>query len=167
MTTATSVKVQPARFEDGGTLRIAGPVVRYSMKEHAGIPGQWERFRPHIGRVPGQVGAATYGLSLRPDGGGQDSFDYVTGVEVGGFDGLPADWAHVTLPPQRYAVFPHRDHISTFQRTIDAIFNGWLPTSGFRMAGGTSRLTLLERYASFDAEKGTGDIEVWIPVEKA
>jgi AraC family transcriptional regulator len=160
-------KVEPIRFEDGGELHIAGLTQHYDMKDVGQIPAQWERFRPHIGHVPGQVGSTTYGVNLRLSERVEDGFDYVTGVEVRGSEAYPAGWARLTLPPHRYAVFAHRGHISTFASTIDGIFNGWLPSSGFRLQpGGKGTLTMLERYANFDVERGTGDIEVWVPVEK-
>jgi len=92
-------KVEPIRFEDGGELHIAGLTQHYDMKDVGQIPAQWERFRPHIGHVPGQVGSTTYGVNLRLSERVEDGFDYVTGVEVRGSEAYPAGWAR--LPAAR------------------------------------------------------------------
>jgi AraC family transcriptional regulator len=59
-------------------------------------------------------------------------------------------------------VFYHRDHISTIRATFHAIFNTWLPESGHRIAEGPE----FEKYGKdFDPQRGTGTVEIWIPVE--
>src|SRR5262249_41803824 len=50
------------RIEEGKTLLIAGPGERYTSQTSAGIPAQWQRFLPHIGHIPGQVGKTAYGV---------------------------------------------------------------------------------------------------------
>src|ERR1700687_3777327 len=48
--------VPPVRFEHGKALLIAGIVQRYTCETSAGIPSQWQRFMPHVGAVPAQIG---------------------------------------------------------------------------------------------------------------
>ena len=43
------------------------------------IPLLWQRFGPHIGSVPGQIGYTTYGVM---EDGDDDGFDYAAAVEV-------------------------------------------------------------------------------------
>ncbi|MGG2357322.1 GyrI-like domain-containing protein, partial [Salmonella enterica] len=91
------------------------------------IPALWQRFGPHIGRVPGQVGSTTYGICHGADGTG--SFNYLCGVEVTDLAGLPRELTHLKLPARRYAVFTHRGHISTIRATVHAIWRDYLPVS--------------------------------------
>ncbi|HEX5230778.1 MAG TPA: GyrI-like domain-containing protein, partial [Bradyrhizobium sp.] len=61
----------------------------------------------------------------------------------------------------KYAVFAHRDHVSTIRRTINTIWNEWLPASGLKAADAPN----FERYdANFDPVTGNGGLEIWIPV---
>lgn len=151
--------LEPPRFEDGKPLLIAGSCKRYTCETSKGIPAQWQRFGPHFGHVPGQIGRVGYGVCCNADEEG--NFDYVCGVEVPDFSELPSEFARLRIPRQRYAVFRHRDHISTIRRTINTIWNKWLPGSGHEVADAPD----FERYGEdFDPKSGTGTVEIWIPI---
>jgi AraC family transcriptional regulator len=153
-------ELEPPRMTDGKPLLIAGLRERYSCETSAGIPAQWQRFAPHIGNIPGQVGGTAYGVCCNSDDAG--NFDYICGVEVRDFSELPRDVSRVRIQAQRYAVFSHRDHISTIRRTINTIWSKWLPESGLKAADAPC----FERYgAEFDPRTGTGGLEIWIPVQ--
>ena len=69
----------------------------------------------------------------------------------------------VRIPEQRYAVFTHRDHISTIRRTVNTIWNHWLPASGLKAADAPN----FERYdENFDPLTGNGGLEIWVPVRE-
>jgi len=70
---------EPNRFEDGKELLLAGMQEHYTPDTMSRIPEQWEKFRPYMGAVPGQVDSKTYGVCHNVSGG---EFDYLTGVEV-------------------------------------------------------------------------------------
>ncbi len=148
------------RFEDGKPLLIAGLSERYTCETSKAIPAQWQRFAPYIGNIPGQVDRTTYGVCHNGDDEG--NFDYVCGVEVADFSGLATELSRVRIPARRYAVFTHREHISTIRRTINTIWNKWLPESGHQVADSPN----FERYGeAFDPRTGIGGLEVWIPIE--
>jgi len=148
------------RFENGRTLFIAGFSARYSCESSAGIPAQWQRFLPHFGHVPGQIDRKGYGVSCNSDDAG--NFDYLCGVEVSSFSRLPAEFGRMRIPEQRYAIFQHRDHVSTIRRTWNTIWSSWLPQSGLSASGGPD----IELYGEdFDPITGTGLIEIWLPVK--
>ena len=151
----------PPRFESGRALLIAGLGERYSGDSSKAIPALWQRFGPHIGTIPGQLGGGTtYGVCCNADDEG--NFDYIAGVEVSDFSGLPAEFARLRIPPQRYAVFSHREHISTIRRTVHTIWSKWLPESGHQAADAPN----FERYGEeFNGRTGMGGLEIWIPVK--
>jgi AraC family transcriptional regulator len=150
----------PVRFENGKVLLLAGIVQRYTCETSAGIPLQWQRFTPHIGNVPGQIGRAAFGV--RWNGDEEGNFEYLCGIEVSGFSRLPAELAHVRIPAQKYAVFSHREHISTIRSTWVTIWNTWLPDSGHELADAPD----FERYGQeFDPRTGTGGFEIWVPIK--
>jgi len=152
--------LEPPRFETSRPLLIAGLGERYSCETSAGIPMQWQRFAPYIGNIPGEVPGIFYGVCLNGDDAG--NFDYVAGVEVTDFSDLPKDFHRVRVPAQKYAVFSHREHISMIRRTVNTIWNNWLPASGHEIADAPE----FERYGpEFDARTGNGGLEIWVPVK--
>ena len=155
-----TVTLDPPRFEHGKSLLIAGLGARYNCENLAGIPGQWQRFAPHIGNLPHQVGRSAYGVCCNSDDAG--NLDYVCGVEVADFSGLPPEFTRLRLPAQRYAVFRHRDHVSTIRGSFNAIFSQSLPQSGHEPADAPD----FERYDDrFDPVTGLGGVEIWVPIK--
>ena len=151
--------LQPPRFMTAKPLLIAGLGERYSCESAAGIPGLWQRFHQSVANIPGRIGKVAYGVCCNGDDAG--NFDYIAGIEVSDFSDLPREFAGVRIPEQKYAVFTHRDHISTIRRTINTIWNQWLPASGMKAADAPS----FERYdENFDPLTGNGGLEIWIPV---
>jgi AraC family transcriptional regulator len=153
-------QLEPPRFEDRRALLVAGLSALYTCESSSGIPAQWQKFVPHIGTFPGQIGSAAYGVRYNSDEEG--NFGYLCAVQVEDFSKLAAHWARLRIPAHRYAVFAHRDHVSTIRRTWNTIYNKWLPDSGHRVADAPE----LERYGEgFDSRTGVGDIEIWIPIQ--
>ena len=151
----------PPRFETGKPLLVAGIGERYSCESGAAIPGQWQRFHQSVDHIPGRIGKVAYGVCCNGDDSG--NFDYIAGVEVSDFSDLPREFSSIRIPVQKYAVFTHRDHISTIRRTINTIWNHWLPASGLKAADAPN----FERYdENFDPLTGNGGLEIWVPVRE-
>ncbi|HVY82548.1 MAG TPA: AraC family transcriptional regulator [Steroidobacteraceae bacterium] len=149
------------RFVDSKPLLITGISERYTCETGAGIPAQWQRLLPHFNRVPGQIGKVAYGVCYNTDEAG--NMDYLTGVEVPDFSRVPADWARIRLPEQRYVVFDHPGHVSGIRRTWATIWSAWFPSSGHEPADGPT----FERYDErFDSQTGNGGLEIWIPLRR-
>lgn len=154
--------LKPPRFETGKAMLVAGIGDRIGHQNNgAGIPGQWQQFNQKRSDVPNRVGNLSYGVCCNGDDSG--NFDYIAGVEVFDFSDLPREFARVRIPEQKYAVFTHDEHISTIRRTVNTIWNHWLPVSGFKAADAPN----FERYdEKFDALTGNGGLEIWIPVRE-
>jgi len=151
----------PPRFENGKALLVAGLSERYTWETSTGIPAQWQRFHQYFGNIPAQIGRVAYGVCANGDDHG--NYDYIAAVEVASFSDLPAELARLRIPERRYAVFSHKDHVSTIRRTIATIWNRWLPDSGHEVADAPS----FERYGEdFDPALGTGTIEIWVPLKR-
>jgi AraC family transcriptional regulator len=72
------------------------------------------------------------------------------------------DFACLRIPEQTYAVFGHREHISSIAATRKWIRNQGLSESGYKAADGPA----LERYDErFDGRTGFGGLEIWIPIQ--
>ncbi len=149
------------RFETSKPLLIAGLGERYTWETSAAIPGQWQRFNQSVQNIPGRIGQVAYGVCCNGDDAG--NYDYIAGVEVADFSGLSREFSKVRIPEQKYAVFTHAEHISTIRRTINTIWNNWLPASGLKVADAPN----FERYdANFDPLTGNGGLEIWVPVRE-
>jgi AraC family transcriptional regulator len=152
--------LKPPRFEHGKPLLIAGIGERYDGESSKAIPALWQRFAPHIGTIPGEIGKVAYGVCCNGDDEG--NFDYIAGVEVADFSDLPAGFRTVRVPAQRYAVFSHSEHVSTIRRTVNTIWSKWLPDSGHQVADAPN----FERYGpEFDPRTGEGGLEIWVPIK--
>jgi predicted transcriptional regulator YdeE len=157
---AQNLGLDAPRFENKPELVIAGLNETYTFETRVKIPEQWMRFAKHLDKIPGQVGKSTYGVcwNYKPGTG----FDYLTGVEVTDTRSLPAGFTHLTLEPQRYAVFSHREHVSSIPKTIETIWTKWLPDASLKAA----EAPCFERYTEeFNPQTGTGGIEIWVPIK--
>src|ERR1700722_19621052 len=153
--------LKPSRFQTGKTFLVAGLGERYACEPRAAVPGQWHRFHQSMHNIPGRVGQVAYGVCCNGDDAG--NFDYIAGVEVTDFSDLPREFARVRIPEQKYAVFTHGEHISTIRRTVNTIWNHWLPASGLKVADAPN----FERYdTNFDPITGNGGLEIWVPVKE-
>ena len=162
MKKSLATQLEP-RFENGKAMLIAGLRSRYTWETMNGIPAQWQRFAPHIGKIPGELGGAAYGVVFSAPGG----VDYLSGVEVSSSSGLPAEFSVISIPAQKYAVFAHREHVSKLRETIDAIFHQWLARSGYEVPRGADGAPdFFERYSEeFNPQTGMNGIEVWVPIK--
>lgn len=158
-------KLEPPRFENGKPLLIAGLRKIYAPAAMRGIPAQWQTFAQYIGKIPGQVGRTAYGICWQA--AESTNIEYLSGVEVSGFAGMPDDFTVASLAAAKYAVFPHRAHVSKLYETCDAI-SRWLPESGHQSAAsaGAETPAFFERYSEeFDPQTGMGGMEVWVPLQ--
>lgn len=147
------------RFERGKEMLVAGLNESYTFETRVKIPMQWERFVPHLGKVPGQVGSHSYGVCWNVTASG---FQYLSGVEVKEGSKVPAAFVSVSLAAREYVVFTHAEHVSAIGATIDKIWNQWVPQSGLKIA----QAPCFERYTEeFNPHTGMGGMEIWLPVE--
>ena len=156
------IALEPPRFETGRPLVVAGLKQEFLCSSaQSGIPLLWQRFAPHIGRVPGQKGGAAYGVFLPVEQA--DSFEYLAGVEVADAASLPAEFASATVEPGHYAVFRHHGPVSDMCRTAYAIWCKWIPESGYEPV----RAPHFEFYPEdFDPHTSTEGVEIWLPVKE-
>ncbi len=162
MDSTLTENLQAPRFETGKAMLVAGVGERYNHANGgtAAIPGQWQRYHQKVDEIPDRVGNVAYGVCCNGDDSG--NFDYIAGVEVSDFSNLPREFSRVRIPEQKYAVFTHSEHISTIRRTVNTIWNQWLPASGLKAADAP----FFERYdENFDPLTGNGGLEIWIAVK--
>src|SRR3984957_4575241 len=146
----------PPRVVKGDAMLIFGLAARCPMLANPAIPAQWSTFAPHIGHIDGQIGNFAYGVIYNSDDSG--TYDYLCGVEVRAFPSHPSEFTRLRIPPQTYAVFENRDHVSSIASTMKAIWEHGLVDAGFKAADGPA----LERYDErFNGRTGQGGFEIW------
>jgi len=156
----TAIDLKPARLAVHEPIVVAGLTERYSPLTKERIPALWQRFVPHLGSIPGQLGTETYGVcyGYRADG----SFEYRCGVQIAEAVALAAELIAIEIPHANYAVFAHTGHISTIGATWQAIFQQWLPASGCTLEGEPNFELYTDQY---DPPSGTGLVEIWIQLK--
>lgn len=139
-------------------LTIVGISRYYPFEKVGEIPDQWQSFAPLIPQIANSGSSATYGVIYN---GGDDSFDYLSGVELLAGNQAPQGLVSLIIPAQSYAVFWHAGHVATLRETCDAIWSDWLPSSDKAVV----EAPWFERYGDqFNPTTGSGGLEVWIPV---
>ena len=163
MHTVSKHDLEPPRFERREKINFVGLEEQHVMATSLNVLGQWQRFTPYVGHIPGQMGAAVYGVTLVFDPS-DGSFTYLCAVEVRDGQTPPPGLKCVVIPPQLYAIFRHRGHASAIGETNTAIWRNWLPNSGFKQS---EALSGFERYdETFDPATGEGGFEIWLPLEQ-
>ena len=158
MEQSKATSLDDPRFEELGELNIVG-ISRYYPFESVGeIPDQWQSFAPIVPQIAGNEYPATYGVIYN---GKDESFDYLSGVELPAGKQAPKNMVLLKVPPQTYAVFWHSGHVAALRETCDVIWTDWLPASGKTVR----EAPWFERYGEqFNPMTGSGGLEVWIPV---
>lgn len=156
---AQNVGLNKPVFADGPAMLIAGQNQRYNAQTRQNIPQQWDQFLTRAGKLQGQVGDMSYGVVWNSSG--DCEFDYLVGVEVQPGTEIPADYACVTVPAGRFAVFTHSGPIASIGDTIDKIWSKWAPDAATKTS---TSAPCFERYKSdFNPETGHG-LEIWVPL---
>lgn len=165
MKTAQRVENAAFRVEQRPGLRLAGLSRRYPATPEAmmELGKQWMEFAHGPGGALLAAGPVMYGVHVGLFDNPED--EYFTGVEIGATDKIPPGLAELRIPPLSYAVIEHAGLVSEISRTTSDVLTNQLPASGNRLASARP-LDLIERYGQkFDPAKGSGDIELLIPVE--
>ena len=145
-----------------GRLRLVGLSAPCSYESAIGIPAQWQAFMcDHYADIADKAPGIPIGVCRAPDEDG--CFEYMCATEVLSAAPPRKPLAYLETEPRTYAVFEHRDHISTIYDTYTAIWNEALPAAGLNAANGP----VLEFHnEAFDPGTGLGGLQIWIPLER-
>ena len=160
MNQTTNTPVASPQKVKGKALNIFGLSQIMDNQSTAAIPSQWNRFVPHLGHIPNQIGSVAYGVIYHS--GDSAKHEYMCGVEVSSFPAGPPEFSRLRIPAQTYAVFKHQGHISAISDTWKSIWEHALAASGYQASDGPA----FERYGEdFDGRTGMGTVELWVPVK--
>jgi AraC family transcriptional regulator len=165
MTSLDGSKLEPPRYETRESFRIAGLRKLFTFQQVEEIPQLWGQFATQLEAAAGPIERDSYGISyVSPDANAD--FGYMAATEIDAPDDLPTGFDLMEIPAARYAVFPHRGHVSRLGETIMTIDREWLPATGHRQPRLEPGSPLyIERYTmGFDPATGLGGMEVWVPI---
>ena len=155
------IDVPPPRFEDHPAFDVVGLSLSCTHEQLSGIPTLWRRYAARLDAL-GEDPEVTYGICHGFDDEGR--FTYLSGSEARPGQAVPDGMERITVDAGFYAVFSHAGHISDIGRTTHTIWNRSLPDLGLEPRTAAE----FERYdRRFDARTGRGEVEIWIPVERA
>jgi AraC family transcriptional regulator len=158
---SSGVHLEPPRIVSGAPMLVVGLAERHSFETAKDIAGQWQRFMSGYTEIPDKTQAIPVGVITNMDDDG--NFEYMCAAEVTKFSTVPRGLSQLRIPAQTYAVFAHREHVSTIGATYSAILNNWLADNG-RLAADAA---VIERHLeTFDPRTGLGGIEIWLPIQE-
>jgi AraC family transcriptional regulator len=158
MNQPTATPLASPRLLPSEALLLFGLTQRCQRAGDPAIPSLWNKFVPYLGQIQGQIGRTTYGVIY--NSADSNNYDYLCGVAVTAFPPLPAEFTRLPIPPQTYAVFEHRAHISAIAATFKAIWEHGL--AGLQALDAPTLEVYDER---FDGRTGLGGLEIWVPVK--
>lgn len=152
------IELATPRIETPGRILTVGLAQTFSHENNHTIGLLWQRFMTYQQRIPHLVNFDTFGVVRARN---EEEFDYVASMEVSSFLGAPKELQRVEIPPQKYLVFDHKEHISRLHNTIHTAMNKWLPESDYTMS---NSIHFARIQGELNLETGLGNISVWIPI---
>ena len=126
-------RLQPPRFETGKALLVAGISERYTLrKRRRPFPASGSAFTSRSIAFP--AGSARWLTASAATATISEISIISPASKCPTFPTCRADSPAFASPTQKYAVFTHCEHISTIRRTVNTIWNHWLPASGMKAA---------------------------------
>jgi predicted transcriptional regulator YdeE len=125
--------------------------------QHREIPALWETFVKRMGEIPNHTDEG-YGYSTNWDAKTGD-FDYVAGFSVTKAGEVPEGMVSVSLPAQKYAVYPTR--LSTIMADTGHIYTRTLPQDGLEPAP----TGWFFEYYPPEYNGGDEPVELWVPIK--
>lgn len=135
----------------------------HEASDPSAIPGQWGRFMQRFHEIEDLADGRPWGLASLDPWEGRLSYACAARVRSRKST-IPRGMTRIVVPGGDVLVFGHRGHVALIRETYAAIWNTWLPDSGF----GLRDTPVLEQHGGdFDTLTGEGTVRIWIPVETA
>jgi AraC family transcriptional regulator len=147
-------------------MRIVGFGRIFTWAEMGEIPGLWQLAGPWLEAETGSMTAESFGaMFVAPEGTGD--FGYIAGIDMAVDFELTPDLMELRIQPGSFAIFPHNGGLADWPKTIWAVQEEWLPSSGHVRADLVpGSVSIMERYGpGFDPQTGLGDMQCWLPLK--
>ena len=157
--------MQP-RIEEIAEKILVGHALQMSLANNRTFE-LWSGFMPKRKQIKNQIGADLYSLQIYDESNltlfePTTEFTKWAAVEVSNFEKTNDDFDSLLLPSGLYAVFVHKGDMSTFHKTMESIFQEWLPNSKYKLDKRPHFELLGEKYKN---DHPDSEEEVWVPVK--
>ncbi|MGI9544523.1 MAG: GyrI-like domain-containing protein [Cyclobacteriaceae bacterium] len=152
---------------DAPERKLIGMRIKTSLSNDQTV-SMWQRFMPRRKEIASAIDGIYYSVQVYPehfkmaDFTPETVFEKWAGIEVIEFTELPEGMESTTLASGKYAIFIHQGPMATFPKTLQYIYNTWLPQSGYELDSRPHFEIMGAKY------KGPNDPnseeEVWIPI---
>ena len=125
----------------------------------------WSSFMPRKKEIQNVIGSELYNIQINPE-----NFDFSPNtpfvkwavVEVSNFDLVPESMETLEIQQGLYAVFNYKGNQSNAAAFFNAIYNQWLPSSGYELGNHPQFEILGEKYMN---NNPNSEEEIWIPIK--
>ena len=125
----------------------------------------WSSFMPRRKEILNSIGTDLYNIQINPE-----NFDFSPNtpfvkwavVEVSNFDLVPESMETLEIQQGLYAVFNYKGNQSNAAAFFNAIYNQWLPSSGYELGNHPQFEILGEKYMN---NNPNSEEEIWIPIK--
>lgn len=131
--------------------------------ENQEITQLWGAFNQRSAEIRNQLPEAAYGVCILLADAPEGVFEYVAGFAVSVVEDLPAGMVVRQIPALTYAAFTHRGALNTLHQTYEAIYQDWLPQSGYELAAQLDMEVYDERFKDFSPDS---ELDLYVPVKK-
>ncbi len=149
-------------------ILLAGCKTRMSFSNNK-TGDLWRRFMPQRSAIPHRNGPELYSVEIYDSPAFFSDFDLRrefekwAAVRVSQMQKLPTGMDHLTIPGGLYAVFQYKGLAADAMPFYQAIYNTWLPGSGFVLDQRPHFARMGEKYKNDDPGS---EEEIWVPVRK-
>ncbi len=155
-----------SRIEDVGSRKLVGMRKEMSFAKDQ-TAALWKGFMRRKGEVKQKVGSDVISMQVYKGNLSEQAlatrlFDKWAVVEVKSEESIPDGMESYILEGGKYAVFLHHGPASDFPKTMQFIFDDWLPKSNYELDQREHFEILPEGYSPADPEARE---EIWIPIK--
>ena len=159
--------MEQPRIENLNTRLLVGKNLTTNMLNNRTFE-LWSSFMPNKKQIANTIGSDLYSIQCYNQAINYQEYNHAedytlwAAIEVSSYGTLPKHYSKFTLDGGLYAVFIHRGLAANFKKTMNAIFEDWLPTSNYKIDHRPHFEILGDKYKN---NHPSSEEEVWIPIK--
>ena len=163
MSPADDYQVNGPTFDHFDEVLFIGVKRFITPETHDKIGEVWESFVTRMAEIENVVVNTPFGLCVPIEGESPRCMHYYAALAVANFSFIPKEMSTCVVPEGEFAVFTHVGSLDFFPKTMDHIFEHWMPKADVMHRGGPEVEVYDHR---FDPVGRTGEIDYRVPVAR-